>query len=109
MKTRGQKRLAEEADTFAPKKRKCEEMPQNLKSTIKALPDQLLRMIFNHLEVEPLRNLCYVSHRYKEMAQPLIFENLDWGLYDQRGLWTRLELLADAYTNANSYSVDRMR
>lgn len=55
-------------------------------------------IICDYLDVNCLISLCRVSWRFRKLVQPLIFTIFHSGLYDQPGLWRRLELLAEALT-----------
>lgn len=59
-------------------------------------------MTLCYLNDQSLTKICYVSREFRNLAQPLIFRRFDSGLYDQRGLWKRLSLLAEALENRPS-------
>ncbi|KAJ5414974.1 hypothetical protein N7509_000072 [Penicillium cosmopolitanum] len=56
-------------------------------------------MICNYLDIKFLTSFCRVSRSFQRLVQPMIFLEFHSGLYDQRNLWKRLELLANALTS----------
>lgn len=53
-------------------------------------------MMCDYLDVNFLISFCRVSRSFQRLVQPMIFTEFHSYLYDQPGLWKRLELLANA-------------